>query len=172
MVFQCPNLSHVQRRESENVVDLFVTWLNMVQPIHSSSLCYTTGVCKNNFFYGKRKRDNDANMADELIQTVQNFRGTCETIVAQNRRLENNVEDALILFKNRTNDCYFCYEFIVRSPNVLQYRRSKCSCSLSNNNLTLNCEQSSLFGIMTKLEISPSQLISISYRVYFELPTI
>ncbi|KER33712.1 hypothetical protein T265_00400 [Opisthorchis viverrini] len=75
----------------------------------------------------------------ELIQDVQKFRGKCHSILAQNRRLENNVEDALILFKNATNDCYFCYDLIVRSANVIQYRRSQCGSLGAGDNGSTIC---------------------------------
>ncbi|CAH8587711.1 unnamed protein product, partial [Dicrocoelium dendriticum] len=79
-------------------------------------------------------------LKNELIQTVQKFRGTCHLIVAENRRLESNVEDILVLFKNATNDCFFCYELILRSPNVIQYRRSQCNTQLPMESETAVCE--------------------------------
>ncbi|KAL3319457.1 hypothetical protein Ciccas_001887 [Cichlidogyrus casuarinus] len=31
-----------------------------------------------------------------------------------------------VVFKNRTNNCFICYNLIVRSPNVLQYQKTQC----------------------------------------------
>nr|CAH8864852.1 unnamed protein product [Trichobilharzia regenti] len=64
-------------------------------------------------------------LKSQLIQTIENLWGSCHMIVSENQNTEA-VEDIVVLYKNLTKDCFFCYDFIFRSPNVIQYRRSQC----------------------------------------------
>ncbi|KAH8873966.1 actin cytoplasmic type 5 [Schistosoma japonicum] len=64
-------------------------------------------------------------LKSQLIQNLENLWGSCYMIVSENTN-SDAVEDIVVLYKNMTKDCFFCYDFIYRSPNVLQYRRSQC----------------------------------------------
>ncbi|KAH9278079.1 hypothetical protein ECG_08909 [Echinococcus granulosus] len=43
------------------------------------------------------------------------------------------------IFGNLTNDCYFCYELIARSENVIQYRKSQCQPIFKGRNISEIC---------------------------------
>ncbi|VEL21580.1 unnamed protein product [Protopolystoma xenopodis] len=87
--------------------------------------------------------------ASELRQNIVPFVGSCHLIVSLNKRHENNVNDAAVIYKNHTKDCYFCYEFIVRSPNVIQYRRSDCQIAPLSGNISSLCSLISTIELET-----------------------
>ncbi|VUZ44222.1 unnamed protein product, partial [Hymenolepis diminuta] len=78
--------------------------------------------------------------ASELSQDIDRLNGTCYQIL-QTTTVEANKTDSInVIYKNRTNDCYFCYELIARSENVIQYRRSQCQPVLAGHRATEICD--------------------------------
>ena len=62
--------------------------------------------------------------ASEISQDIDRLNGTCYQILQTTTMEANKTDSICVIYKNRTNDCYFCYELIARSANVIQYRRS------------------------------------------------
>lgn len=63
--------------------------------------------------------------ATEISQDIDKLNGTCYQILRTTTVEANKTDSVHVIYKNRTNDCYFCYELIARSENVIQYRKSK-----------------------------------------------
>lgn len=64
--------------------------------------------------------------AQSLKSSKNQLDGLCYSITNTTNPLPESVTDIGVIFQNMTNNCYFCYRFILRSLYVMQYSHTQC----------------------------------------------